>query len=40
MNPELAAVEESMRQQLRARAAVHVTEKTVLLAAFAKVSAL
>lgn len=37
LNPELAGIEQHMRQQLHARAAVHMPEKIVLLQAFAKV---
>lgn len=40
LNPELAALESDMRQQLRAKATVHRTEKTVLLGAFAQVGTL
>jgi hypothetical protein len=38
-NPALASLENLMRQQLKSKAAVHTKEKTVLLAAFAKVQA-
>jgi hypothetical protein len=37
LNPELAGLEERMRQQLHVRATVHMPERVVLLQAFAQV---